>query len=140
MTKKLLLLPEDDKGDNFAYYVEKKRSGNEYYMKRVGKNRYTSVSKVDMQLIVRKIVATYGYIYYRKATSKERVIENLERVRKLAPELLPKFVSLTDSDIGGAIWRIVSNQNFCPPGYEFVPMNPKRTSYGDILIGNCSLL
>ncbi len=136
MVKKLLLTPLDD---DFEWYVEKTRNGNKYYMKLIGKREYMPVSKKEMQDVIRSDAEQYGFVrYYHRGRGKEER-ENFIRIRKLAPELLPKLVELSDSDDNS--WKVIPSNDFCPPGYKFVPAEkPKKVKYGNTLRGYCKLL
>ena len=137
MVKKLLLTAGDD---DYEWYIEKTRNGYKYYTKLIGTNEYTPVSEKEMRDAVRSDVEEYGVIrYYHWDKGRwEENRENFMRVRKLAPWLLPKLVALWDNETS---LKVVPEKDFCPPGYDFVPVKkPKKLKNGDTIRGYCKLI
>ncbi len=136
MVKRLLLSAG---GDDFEWFVERTRNGNRYYMKELRKREYIPVSEKEMRDAIKSDIEQYGYVQYYGGTDGEEERENFMRIRKLAPELLPKLVEITEYK--GDSWKVVPDDSFCPPGYKFIPVKkPKRLKDGAILKGYCKLI
>lgn len=115
MVKKLLLGAGD--GD-YEYYVEKKLKGNKYYEKYTFDNSIGSVSKKLMKKMVATYAKEYGSIInHATLTQKTHAKKVFERIRKLAPELLPNEITYEFSKEDASS---IQSKNTCPLGYKFV--------------------
>ncbi len=130
MVKKLLLTSGDD---DFVWYVERTKSGNRYYMKEIRKREYLPVSKKEMLAIIKDEVEEYGYFQLYSPSNTDEAEKNMLRVRKLAPELLPKLVALTYGE------KDQLDEDVCPPGYEFIPAKTLIRIDRKIVRGYCKL-
>ena len=115
VAKKELLLSAGE--DGYAFYVERSSAGKRYFQKRYNQRRYELLDTVEMELIVLEELEQYPAV---KEHGFELMVEDaevdLERIKKLAPELLPQSFRPMHSDGEDNDWNIPTT---CPDGYEY---------------------
>lgn len=119
MVKKLLLEPSysDDK-----IYVEKTDRGNEYYVSFAGEP-LEKLNKKEMKDVVHNILNGVVFESYNDPPLLDMYSnKDLERIKKMAPELLPNKFDATPSLSNKPEERkVLRNESHpCPSGYEWV--------------------
>ena len=126
MTKKVLLKP--NYGDD-TIYVEKTSHGNEYYVS-LGGEKPEKLSKKEMKDVVHNILNGIVFETYNDPPFIDSYCdEDLKRIKKMAPELLPDSFDATPSSnsVKPEERRMLRDESHpCPQGYEYVKSYHKQ--------------